>query len=155
MTLWLILGGKLKGFEKIVGHDKIIEYLDRVIEKDFVSNVYIFSGNKGLGKFNVANIFAKNLQNNFSDMNSDIQVIDKDGASISVDEIRTRLVNDINIKPMQSRYKIYIIRRAHKLTVAAQNAILKTLEETPEYGIIILVTSEERENYYQLYDQDL
>ena len=60
--------------------------------------------------------------------------------SISVNEIREQVVNDILIKPYSGRYKIYIIAEAEKMTIQAQNALLKTLEEPPEYAVIILLT---------------
>ena len=64
--------------------------------------------------------------------------------TISVEEAREQLINDIAIKPYSSRYKIYIIDEAEKMSVSAQNAILKTIEEPPAYGIImILVESKE------------
>ena len=56
--------------------------------------------------------------------------------SIGVDDIRAQLIGDMQIKPYSSRYKIYIVDEAEKLTVQAQNALLKTIEEPPEYGII-------------------
>ena len=61
--------------------------------------------------------------------------------SIGVDDVRDRLVGDIAIKPYSSRYKIYIVDEAEKLTVQAQNALLKTIEEPPVYGIIIFLTT--------------
>lgn len=60
---------------------------------------------------------------------------------ISVEEIRKQVVEDIDIKPYESDYKIYIIPEADKMNAAAQNAILKTIEEPPEYGIILLLAS--------------
>ena len=61
-------------------------------------------------------------------------------ASISVDEIREQVNNDIVIKPYSSRYKVYIIADADMMTVQAQNALLKTIEEPPEYAVILLLT---------------
>lgn len=135
---------KLKGFEKIIGHNDIKAYLDRVIDKDCLSSTYIFSGSKGLGKTEIAKIFAQNLQDNFADTNNDLTIIDGSDGSIGIDEVREKLVNNINIKPMANKYKVYIIKQADRLTQQAQNAILKSLEDAPEYVIIILVTSEER-----------
>ena len=60
--------------------------------------------------------------------------------SISVDDIRTQVNNDILIKPYSSKYKIYIIPEADKMTVQAQNALLKTIEEPPSYAVIFLLT---------------
>ena len=60
--------------------------------------------------------------------------------TISVEEIRTQLNNDIVIRPYSSKYKIYIVPHADKMSVQAQNALLKTIEEPPEYEVIILLT---------------
>ena len=65
--------------------------------------------------------------------------------TISIDEIREQLINDVMIKPYSSPYKIYIIDEAQKLTLQAQNALLKILEEPPDYGVfLILSTNAER-----------
>ncbi len=61
-------------------------------------------------------------------------------ATIGVDDIRNQLNNDIAVKPYSSRYKVYIIDEAEKMTEAAQNALLKTIEEPPEYAVILLLT---------------
>ena len=57
-----------------------------------------------------------------------------------MEEIRNQLVDDVAIKPYSSPYKIYVIDEAEKLTVQAQNAILKTIEEPPAYAVILLLT---------------
>lgn len=71
----------------------------------------------------------------------DIKYITHEKAGIGVDEIREQINNDIDIKPYSSRYKIYIVPDSEKMTVQAQNALLKTIEEPPEYAIIILLTT--------------
>jgi DNA polymerase-3 subunit delta' len=73
--------------------------------------------------------------------NPDIIWITHEKASIGVKDIREQLIGDIQIKPYSSRYKIYIIDEAEKLTEEAQNALLKTIEEPPEYGIVILLST--------------
>ena len=70
-----------------------------------------------------------------------ITVTHEKPGSISIDEVREQVVHDVDIKPYCSPYKIYIIPDAEMMTVQAQNALLKTIEEPPEYGIIILLTS--------------
>ena len=60
--------------------------------------------------------------------------------TISVDDIRTQVNNDIVIKPYSSKYKIYIIPEADLMSAQAQNALLKTIEEPPEYAVIMLLT---------------
>ncbi len=71
-------------------------------------------------------------------------IITNDKNSIGVDEIRD-VINQMYIKPCNSEYKIFIFEEAYKLTVQAQNALLKILEQPPEYGIIILVTEKEED----------
>lgn len=71
----------------------------------------------------------------------DIKYITHEKSGIGVDEIREQINNDIDIKPYSSRYKIYIVPDGEKMTVQAQNALLKTIEEPPEYAIIILLTT--------------
>lgn len=147
-------------FDSIYGHDNIKEHLTNAIKLDKVSHAYIFNGGLGSGKKTMASLFAKTLQcqeNNQderpcgvcqsciqSDTNNQPDIIwikhEKPG-SIGVEDIREQLVGDIQIKPYSSKYKIYIIDEAEKLTVAAQNALLKTIEEPPAYGIIILLTT--------------
>jgi DNA polymerase-3 subunit delta' len=61
--------------------------------------------------------------------------------SIGVEEIRSQLVGDIQVKPYAGKYKVYIVDQAEKLTVQAQNALLKTIEEPPEYGVILLLAA--------------
>lgn len=71
----------------------------------------------------------------------DIKYVTYEKSGIGVDEIREQINNDIDIKPYSSRYKIYIVADSEKMTVQAQNALLKTIEEPPEYAIIILLTT--------------
>lgn len=145
-------------YADIYGHNDIKEHLQKCIELKKVSHAYIFNGSLGAGKKTVAALFAKALQceegNTVpcgkchscvqSDSKSQPDIIwvehEKVG-SIGIDDIRQQLINDIQIKPYHSRYKIYIIDEAEKLTVQAQNTLLKTIEEPPEYGIIILLTT--------------
>jgi DNA polymerase-3 subunit delta' len=70
----------------------------------------------------------------------DIRYITHDKSSISVDDIREQLNNDIQIKPYGSEYKVYIVSDANKMTEQAQNALLKTIEEPPAYAVILLLT---------------
>ncbi|MBQ4284058.1 MAG: DNA polymerase III subunit delta [Lachnospira sp.] len=148
----------MNSFSQIYGHDKIKEHLCNAITMDKVSHAYIFNGSLGSGKKEIAALFAKTLQCEAakddpcnecrSCMQSDssnqpdiIWVRHEKPASIGVDDIRDQLIGDIQIKPYSSRYKIYIIDEAEKLTPQAQNALLKTIEEPPAYGIVILLTT--------------
>lgn len=147
----------MAGFEDIIGHEQIIEHLQNAIELDKVSHAYIINGEKGTGKMLIADAFAMTLQcekqqripclkcrsckQTLSGNQPDIiHVSHEKPGSISVEEIRSQLNNDIEVKPYSSPRKIYIIDDADKLTVQAQNALLKTIEEPPAYAVIILLT---------------
>lgn len=148
----------MKTFAEIYGHEKIKEHLQRAIEMGKVSHAYIFNGALGSGKKETASLFAKTLQCERGELepcnecHSCVQaetvnqpdiiwVHHEKPGSIGVDDIRDQVIGDIQIKPYSSPYKIYIIDEAEKLTVQAQNALLKTIEEPPAYGIIILLTT--------------
>lgn len=154
----------MAGFKDIVGHNKIVNHLKNAIEMDKVSHAYIINGEDNSGKMMLAEAFAMALQceeggsepcgncrscrqakdHNQPDIifiGQDEMMEEKKTKSISVDEIRTLLNNDIVIKPYSSKYKIYIVDHAEKMNVQAQNALLKTIEEPPAYGVIILLTS--------------
>lgn len=148
----------MNNFEQIYGHEKIKEHLQNGIELGKVSHAYIFNGSLGSGKKTVATLFAKTLQcekeqsvpcneckscKQTDSLNQPdiIWVKHEKAGSIGVDDIREQVIGDIQIKPYSSKYKIYIIDEAEKLTVQAQNALLKTIEEPPAYGIIILLTT--------------
>ena len=144
-------------FNNIIGHEDIISRLRNSIELDKVGHAYIFAGDEGSGRNTLGFCFAKALQcerggsescnecksckqaesKNHPDI---IYVTHEKPGTISVEEIREQLVDTMEIKPYSSRYKIYIIRDAEKMTEAAQNALLKTIEEPPEYGIILIIT---------------
>ncbi len=146
------------GFTNIVGHEDIIRHFKSSIEMDKISHAYIINGEVDSGKKMLANAFAATLQceagalepcdscqsclqistGNHPDI---ITVTHEKPNVISVDEIREQVVDSIGIKPYKSKYKIYIIPDAQLMNVQAQNAILKTIEEPPEYGVILLLTS--------------
>ncbi len=148
----------MPGFDDIVGHDRIKEHLKNAIQLDKISHAYIFNGPQGIGKKTIATVFAQAVQceeggttpcgrchsclqavsGNQPDI---IWVTHEKPASIGVEDVRLQVNSDILIKPYSSRYKVYIIDEAEKMTVQAQNALLKTIEEPPAYGIIILLTT--------------
>lgn len=152
------MGCFMADFKDILGHEGVISHLQNAISMNKVSHSYIISGEDGLGKRMLADAFAKALQceegtavpcgrchsciqaesGNQPDI---IHVAHEKPNSIGVDDVRVQLVDDIVIKPYSSRYKVYIIDEAEKLTVQAQNAILKTIEEPPAYAVIIFLTS--------------
>lgn len=148
----------MPGFKDIVGHEQIITHLEAAMKLDKISHAYILSGEKGSGKKLLADVFAEALQceaqgiepcencrsckqaasGNHPDI---IHVIHEKPNSISVEDIREQVVNDVQIRPYSSRYKIYIIPEAEKMTVQAQNALLKTIEEPPAYAVILLLAN--------------
>lgn len=148
----------MPGFNNIVGHKQVKEHLQNAMKLSKISHAYIFNGEKGSGKKLLAAAFAEALQceagenkpcgqcksckqaenRNHPDI---IRVIHEKPNSIGVEEVREQLVNSVQIKPYSSKYKVYIIADAEKMTPQAQNAILKTIEEPPEYAVILLLTT--------------
>ena len=148
----------MAGFHDILGHEQIIAHLQNAIEEDKVSHAYIFNGPEASGKLMLAEAFAMALQcegegkrpclecrscRQAADHNQPdiIYVSHEKPNTIGVDDIRTQINNDIDIKPYSSRYKVYIVDEAQKMNQQAQNALLKTIEEPPAYAIILLLTT--------------
>lgn len=147
----------MNGFKDVIGHNNIIQYIQNAVTQDKMSHAYILNGERGSGKKMLAELFAMTLQcekkgpepcgechscrqansGNHPDI---IKVTHEKPNTISVDDIREQINNDIMIKPYSGAYKIYIIPEADLLTVQAQNALLKTIEEPPEYAVIFLLT---------------
>lgn len=131
-------------FENIVGHERQKEILAKSILNDSISHAYLFLGQEGIGKFKLACEFAKKiLKTENLNSNPDFKIIKKreDKKDIVVEQIRKELIDDVYIVPATGQRKVYIIDDAHQLNVAAQNTLLKTLEEPPKYIIIIIIAS--------------
>ncbi|MCR5594222.1 MAG: DNA polymerase III subunit delta [Lachnospiraceae bacterium] len=148
----------MAGFDSIIGQEQIRDHMAGAIASGHVGHAYIINGEKSSGKEYIAGLFAKALQctgegekpcckcpscmqaesGNQPDI---IYVSHEKPGSIGVDDVRDQICNDISIRPYSSEYKIYICNEAEKMTPAAQNALLKTLEEPPAYGIIFLLTT--------------
>lgn len=127
-------------FENIIGQEFAKKYMTNSIKNNKISHAYIFEGMDGIGKKKFAEEFSKILFKGTSiDVNPDCISINPDGNSIKIAQIR-KLQSDIIIKPHKD-YKIYIINQSEKMTMEAQNTLLKTLEEPPRYAIIILITN--------------
>jgi DNA polymerase III, gamma/tau subunits len=127
-------------FENIKGQEFAKKYMRNSINKGKINHAYMFEGIEGIGKETFANDLAKILlETEHLDNAPDCIRLKPDGNSIKIAQIRN-LQSDIVIKP-HKEYKIYIIDKSERMTVEAQNALLKTLEEPPEYAIIILVTN--------------
>lgn len=146
-------------FIDIVGQEQLKEHLQNAIRENAVSHAYIINGERGSGKEFIAKIFAMALQcenrqgaepcqechscrQALSKNHPDIIFIshEKPG-TISVDDIRKQINSDIAVKPYSGPKKVYIMSEGEKMTVQAQNALLKTLEEPPEYAVILILTT--------------
>ena len=148
----------MAGFKDIIGQEQLIEYFKNSIKQNKIYHAYILNGEDYSGKKMIANGFAMTIQCENSDeepcmeCHSCKQVMSNNHPdiiwvghekvnSIGVEDIREQINNDVMIKPYSSRYKIYIVEEADKMTVQAQNALLKTIEEPPEYVIIMLLSN--------------
>jgi DNA polymerase-3 subunit delta' len=127
-------------FTGIYGHKKQIEFLGKSIESGSLSHAYIFSGPSFVGKKTVAREFAKNLlESGPGNFHPDFLEVTNDEA-IKIDQVR-ELIYKLSLRPYSAKYKVALIDNAETMTVEAQNALLKVLEEPKSYTIIILVTS--------------
>ena len=127
-------------FENIKGQQFAKKYLSNSLKSNMISHAYMFEGPSGVGKNTLARELSSILLEMENLFNSpDYIEIKPDGNSIKIAQIR-KMQTDILVKPYKS-YKIYVFDEAQKMTVEAQNALLKTLEEPPKYAIIILVTN--------------
>ena len=147
----------MNAFQQIMGHKEIKEYFLKGIKADKIGHSYLFEGPKGVGKKLFAKEFAKILlceEKEGAPCNQckscvmvekgthpDYLLVEKDTKVTKIDTIREKLVRNMEIKPYQGNYKIIVIEDADTLTVEGQNAMLKTIEEPPHYGITILIST--------------
>lgn len=144
-------------FADVKGQDHIVTTLQNQIKSGRFGHAYLFTGTRGTGKTSVAKILARavNCQNPVDGSpcgecerckaaldGSSINIIEMDAASNNgVDNIR-QINEEVRYAPTDDKYKVYIIDEVHMLSTGAFNALLKTLEEPPEYVIFILATTE-------------
>jgi len=148
----------MQRFQDVLGQEEVIRHLQNAVSANKVSHSYIFEGETGSGKKLLAGLFAmllqcenkgtepcqictsckKALNKNHPDI---IYVTHEKPNSVGIEDIREQVIGDILIKPYSGPYKIYIIDEAEKMTVQAQNALLKTIEEPPAYAVIMLLTN--------------
>lgn len=145
-------------FADIWGYDEVKNHFQSALRMKKVSHAYIIEGEEGMGKQLMAKTFAKTLQceqhgedacdacqscllfdtDNHPDV---IHVVTTKKTGIGVDDIREQINKDVHIKPYVFDYKIYIIHDADKMSIQAQNAMLKTIEEPPSYVRFLLLAS--------------
>lgn len=144
-------------FADVKGQDHIITTLQNQIKANRIGHAYLFCGTRGTGKTTVAKIFARavNCEHPVDGSpcgecetcrsiaaGTSMNVIEIDAASNNgVDNIR-EIREEVAYRPTEGKYKVYIIDEVHMLSIGAFNALLKTLEEPPEYVIFILATTE-------------
>ena len=143
-------------FGEVIGHQKNIEMLQKALKNDRIARAYLFAGSANVGKEFVALTFARALNclaaeadscdkciscRKIDDSNHpDVRVIRPDGAWMKIDQIRD-LQKQISYRPMEGRYKVYILTDVERMTIQAANSFLKTLEEPPGSSVLILLTA--------------
>lgn len=153
----LALKYRPRRFEELIGQESISQTLSLALDSKRLSHAYLFSGLRGSGKTSTARIFAKSLicENGPTSAPCDvcshcvmanegrhIDIIEMDAASSrKIDDIRD-LIEHTKYRPASAKIKIFIIDEVHMLTKEAHNALLKTLEEPPEYVKFILATTD-------------
>lgn len=158
MILLKEFGGECVSFNNIIGNDNVKNILSKSLNNNTILHSYMFVGEQGIGKKLFAKEFAKMILCENFDLqecnnckscieflggnNPDFSYIEPDGKVIKIEQIRAMQTKIIE-KPVNSNKKVYIINDADVMTKEAQNCLLKTLEEPPEYIVIILIVSNE------------
>ena len=146
-------------FSEVVGQEHILTALENSIQHNKLHQAYMFSGTRGVGKTTIARVFAKCLNCQKGDMpqvepcnecsacleikaGRHIEFLEVDAASrTGVDDMR-ELLESVQYKPTNARYKIYLIDEVHMLSKSSFNALLKTLEEPPPHVMFLMATTE-------------
>lgn len=146
-------------FSEIYGHTQLVAHLQQAIQSKRVTHAYLFCGMAGSGKHLIAETFAKALLCEYggaepcgkckscmtfeAGTHPDVIYVKAEKKSLGVDEVREKIVEDVGIKPYRYAHKVYIVEQADLMTPQAQNALLKTLEEPPEYAVILLLAEKQ------------
>ena len=148
-------------FPQVTGHEEIRRHLMAAVTSGRISHAYLFDGMEGVGRRTMARAFIQALlctenkgrsegcghcvacRTVLDGNHPDVHWIrpEKGSGTIRVGQIRQELVQDMMVRPYQSAYKIYVIEKAELLGTEAQNAMLKTIEEPPAYGVVLLLTN--------------
>ncbi|WP_166371824.1 DNA polymerase III subunit gamma/tau [Psychromonas sp. SA13A] len=144
-------------FKEVIGQPHVLTALENGLVQDRVHHAYLFSGTRGVGKTTIARILAKSLNCEVGvtatpcgkcancqaiDQGRFVDLLEIDAASrTKVDDTR-ELLDNVQYKPAQGRYKVYLIDEVHMLSKHSFNALLKTLEEPPEYVKFLLATTD-------------
>ena len=154
----LALKYRPKFFYEVIGQDFCVQSLANSINLNKLHNAYLFSGTRGVGKTTIARIFAKSLNCSAYDAptvepcgkcssckeinsGSSMDFLEIDAASrTGVDDMR-ELIDSVQYRPSQGKYKVYLIDEVHMLSKASFNALLKTLEEPPPHVIFLFATT--------------
>ena len=144
-------------FQEVIGQPHVLTALENGLNQDRVHHAYLFSGTRGVGKTTIARLLAKSLNceegvtstpcgkcRNCQDIDQGrfVDLLEIDAASrTKVDDTR-ELLDNVQYKPAQGRYKVYLIDEVHMLSKHSFNALLKTLEEPPEYVKFLLATTD-------------
>lgn len=164
MSTYQVLARKWRphNFQTIVGQDHVVTALTRALAEKRLHHAYLFTGTRGVGKTTISRIFAKALNCQGADGKGDVtpepcgvcpacraidegrfsDYIEMDAASNRSVEDMTALFERAMYAPTEGRYKVYMIDEVHMLSTTAFNAMLKTLEEPPEYVKFILATTD-------------
>lgn len=145
-------------FKSVVGQAALTSTLRNSISKDRLAHAYLFCGSRGVGKTSCARIFAKTINcehrtpdgeacnecvscREFNKGNS-LNIVELDAASNNGVDYMRELTDQVQVPPVNARYRVFIVDEVHMLSTAAFNAFLKTLEEPPSYVVFILATTE-------------
>ena len=146
-------------FKDVPGQEEMKRQLEMSVRRNHLSHRYLLLGEKGVGKLTMARAFAKRLLCTgegtrpcgrchsciqiAADTHPDVVTIQRDKTALGVDAVREQLAQEIRIRPFSGERRIFIVPEAEKMTQQAQNAILKTIEEPPDYAMILLLAEQE------------